>query len=185
MYRWIGPRALNFTPDIAPLHHFRFLHYRPKTVYFVEIFWGIELIRSRTSVNRVGALTRSYIRRRGAANLSEAQTPFSKTVVISLSHVPTARMPHYFNTGTGKRRLPIRTTTTIINATVVKRILCCDSPSSLDNQQQTRALINGPRISMNSSSRSNRRLTGTRSLSASTYVHGYSSASMGPIVKIF
>ena len=44
------------------------------------------------------------------------------------------------------RRLPIRTTTTIINATVVKRILCHDSPSCLDNQQQTRALINGPRI---------------------------------------
>ena len=112
---------------------------RSKTVACSDRQWSTGQAEKKTN-------TRSYIRRRGAANLSEAQTPFSKTVVISLSHVPTARMPHYFNTGTGKRRLPIRITTTIMNATAVKRILCCDSRSCLDNQQQTRALINGPRI---------------------------------------
>ena len=39
--------------------------------------------------------------------------------------MPAARIPHLFNTGTGKRRLPNRTTTTIMNSTAVKN---CSMP---------------------------------------------------------
>ena len=42
----------------------------------------------------------------GGAKLPEVQNPLSQTFIMSESHLPAARIPHFFNTGTGKRRLP-------------------------------------------------------------------------------